>query len=246
MKVLFLGLCAFFSAVGTIAYAAIDQDSSPSSKKKVVILMGPPGSGKGTQAKRISEKLGVPHISTGDLFRENLSKGTSLGLKVKQYLDSGKLVPDEIVVDMLADRVALADCRDGYLLDGFPRSIPQAEALSKELGDHIDLVVINLEVPDDIVVKRIEGRRSCKGCGSIFNKYFTPPQKDNICDHCGAELDQRADDNAEVIAERLKVYHEQTAPVEDYYSAKGVVKTVDGQQAPEDVFNDLMKLFTLN
>ncbi len=241
MKVLLIGLCAFITAVGTVAYAAIDQESSVN--KKVVILMGPPGSGKGTQAKKISEKLGIPHISTGDLFRENLSKGTPLGLKVKEYIESGNLVPDEIVVDMLIDRVSSDDCRDGYLLDGFPRSIPQAEALGKELGDNIDLVVINLEVPDDIVVKRIEGRMSCKDCGAIFNKYFTPPQKENICDNCSGELNQRSDDNAKVVGERLKVYHNQTAPVEKFYSAKGVVKTVDGQQSPGAVFNDLMKLF---
>lgn len=241
MKVLLLGLCAFITAFGTVAYASADQKAA--TKKKVVILMGPPGSGKGTQAKRVSEKLNIPHISTGDLFRENLSNGTPLGLKVKSYIEAGKLVPDEIVVGMLMDRVTADDCRSGYLLDGFPRSIPQAEALSKELGSDIDLVVINLEVPDDVIVKRIEGRMSCKECGSIFNKYFTPPKQQGVCDNCGGELTHRSDDNAEVVEERLNVYHSQTAPVEKFYSAKGVVETVDGQQAPDAVFNDLMKLF---
>lgn len=240
MKVLLLGLCAFITSIGTIAYATLDQNSTL--KKKVVIFMGPPGSGKGTQAKKVSEKLNIPHISTGDLFRENLTNGTPLGLKVKGFLESGKLVPDEIVVDMLADRVSSEDCHGGYLLDGFPRSIPQAEALEKELRDNIELIVINLEVPDEIIVKRIEGRRSCSDCGAIFNQYFTPSKKENICDQCGGELKQRSDDNAEVVKERLNVYHNQTAPVENYYSEKGVLKSVNGQQAPDVVFSDLMKI----
>ncbi|MEM1283369.1 MAG: adenylate kinase [Chlamydiota bacterium] len=240
MKVLLLGLCAFITSIGTIAYATMEQNSIP--KKKVVIFMGPPGSGKGTQAKKVSEKLNIPHISTGDLFRENLQKGTLIGHKVKEFLDSGKLVPDEIVVDMLAERVSSEDCLGGYLLDGFPRSIPQTEALEKELGDNIELVVINLEVADEMIVKRIEGRRSCSNCGAIFNQYFTPPKIENICDHCGGKLKQRSDDNAQVVKERLNVYHSQTAPVEKYYSAKGVLKSVNGQQSPDIVFSDLMKI----
>lgn len=238
MKILLLGLCAFITTFGMVAYAATSQP--PAVKKKVVILIGPPGSGKGTQAKKLSAKLSLPHISTGDLFRENLSNGTPLGLKVKGYLESGNLVPDDIVVDMLADRVAAEDCKLGYLLDGFPRSIPQAEALERELGDDVDLVVLSLEVPDEIIVKRIEGRMSCSDCGAIFNKYFTPPNKEGVCDICEGTLSHRSDDNAEVVKERLAVYHKQTAPVIDYYTKKGVVKSVNGEQSPDAVFQDLM------
>jgi adenylate kinase len=208
--------------------------------------MGPPGSGKGTQAKRISKKLGIPHISTGDLFRENLGNGTPLGLKVKGYLESGNLVPDEIVVDMLINRVSADDCQEGYLLDGFPRSTPQAEALEKQLGSDIDLVVINLQVPDDLVFKRIEGRRTCKDCGTIYNKYFTPSKNSDKCDHCNGDLNQRSDDKAEVIEERLKVYHSQTAPVEKFYLAQGVIKNVDGVQDPDAVFDDVIKILALH
>lgn len=243
MKVLLLGLCVFMTAIGAVIYAAIEDHSI--AQKKVVILLGPPGSGKGTQAKKISEMLHIPHISTGDLFRENLSKGTPLGLTVKGYLEAGKLVPDEIVVNMLIDRVAREDCQKGYLLDGFPRSIPQAEALDKKLGNDVGLIVINLQVPDEVIVKRIEGRMSCKDCGAIFNKYFDPSKAAGKCDRCNGELQQRSDDNAAIVAERLKVYHSQTAPVEAFYASKGVVKNIDGQQSPEAVFRELMAIFDL-
>ncbi|MEC7839595.1 MAG: adenylate kinase [Chlamydiota bacterium] len=238
MKVLFLGLCAFLTAFGTIAYANVDKGTQK--KKNVIILLGPPGSGKGTQAKKITSELNLPHISTGDLFRENLSKGTPLGKKVKSYLESGNLVPDEIVVDMLIDRVQADDCSEGYLLDGFPRSLPQALALEKELGDDVNLIVLNIQVPDESIVKRIEGRMTCKSCGTIFNKYFSPSKTGEVCDRCSGELIHRSDDNAEVVRERLKVYHSQTAPLEEFYAKQKVLTSVNGEQAPEQVFSDLM------
>lgn len=238
MKILLLGMCAFLTFFGSVAYAAA---STSEDKKMVIILLGPPGSGKGTQAKKISEKLSLPHISTGDLFRENLSKGTELGKKVKSYMESGNLVPDEIVIDMLMSRVAAPDCEHGYLLDGFPRSLPQAEALQKQLGSNVKLVVLNIKVDDEAIVKRIEGRMTCDDCGQIYNRYFSPPKTDSVCDLCGGKLSQRSDDNATVIRERLNVYHKQTAPLEGYYQKMGVLHTVNGEQDPNKVFNDLMK-----
>jgi len=240
MKILLIGLCAFLTAVGSLVYASTAEAKG---KKTVVILLGPPGSGKGTQAKRLSEELNIPHISTGDLFRENLRKQTALGKKVKHYLDSGNLVPDAIVVDMLKERVSQPDCHNGYLLDGFPRTLPQAEELEAILDDHVKLHVINLSVADDLIVKRIEGRLSCTKCGRIYNKYFSPPSHEGTCDECDGELVHRSDDNAEVIKERLKVYHEQTAPLEAYYQKKGVLKTVNGEQNPDAVFEELVQQF---
>ena len=218
-----------------------DIPMNSNNKKTVIILLGAPGSGKGTQAKKISEKLNLPHISTGDLFRENLSKGTALGLKVKSYMESGNLVPDEIVIQMLMDRVKADDCKNGYLLDGFPRSIPQAEALQKEFSENTKVIVLNLEVPDEIIVKRIEGRMACKNCGNIYNKYFSPTRINNVCDKCSGELIHRSDDNAVAVEQRLKVYHTQNTPLEKYYKDKGVLKNINGLQDPDKVFNDLIK-----
>lgn len=239
MKVLLLGVCAVITAMGTIAYLALDR--AHEEERRVIVLLGPPGSGKGTQAKRVTTKLDIPHISTGDLFRENLSKGTELGKKVKSYMESGNLVPDEIVVGMLVDRVSQPDCRRGYLLDGFPRSLPQAEALERSLDGAAALQVISLDVPDELIVKRVEGRLSCSGCGAIYNRYFSPPEREGRCDRCGKALQQRSDDNGEVIVERLRVYHEQTAPLEKFYAAKGVVKSIDGSRSPDEVFQELME-----
>lgn len=238
MKYFLLGLCAFLAFFGSTACAA---ESTTTENKMVIILLGPPGSGKGTQAKKISEKLSLPHISTGDLFRENLSRGTELGKKVKSYMESGNLVPDDIVIDMLMNRVAAPDCKKGYLLDGFPRSLPQAEALQKHLGSDVNLVVLNIQVDDEAIVKRIEGRMTCDVCGQIYNRYFNPPQVEGKCDKCDGTLSQRSDDNATVIRERLKVYHEQTAPLEGYYEKMGVLHSVNGEQDPEVVFQQLMK-----
>jgi adenylate kinase len=237
MKTLIFGLCLFISSMGMVVYAAQPEPAKPT----VVILLGPPGSGKGTQATGISKELGIPHISTGDLFRENISKGTELGKKAKSFMDAGKLVPDELVLEMLYDRVSRPDCAKGYLLDGFPRTIPQAEALDRKLNGNVNLIVLNLAVPDDAIFKRIEGRLSCAKCGNIQNKYFSPPEKPGICDKCGGELTQRADDKAEVVKERLRVYHEQTEPLIAYYTQKKVLATINGENPPDVVAKEMMK-----
>lgn len=240
MKMLLLSLClGAFSLAGV----ALAQDASIKQKQRVVILLGPPGSGKGTQAVRLTKELGIPHISTGDLFRENISKNTELGKRAKTYMDAGKLVPDEVVLDMLFDRVSRDDTKTGYLLDGFPRTLPQAEALDKHLGSSVDLIVVSLEVPDEVIVKRAEGRLTCKNCGNIHNKYFSPPAEDGKCDKCGGELFQRPDDKAEVVEERLRVYHAQTKPLVEYYNKKGVLRSFDGTKSPDEVFKNVMDSF---
>lgn len=238
---LLIGLCLFITSIGAVVLAH-DLPNVP--HQKVVILLGPPGSGKGTQAVRLSKELGVPHISTGDLFRENMSKNTELGQRAKGYIDAGKLVPDEVVLDMLFQRVSQPDCSLGYLLDGFPRTLPQAEALAKFLSPNAELIVLNLEVPDDVIVKRAEGRLNCKQCGSVFNKYFTPPVKEDVCDKCGGQLFQRSDDKAEVVQERLRVYHVQTKPLIEFYAKKGVLSSVDGTKLPDEVFKLLQTKLT--
>jgi adenylate kinase len=241
MKALILGLCLLMTSLGVILYAA-EKGSGTNGKnyhRKVIILLGPPGSGKGTQALRLSKELGIPHISTGDLFRENIGKNTELGQKAKEFTNSGKLVPDSLVLDMLFDRVAKPDCEKGFLLDGFPRTIPQAEAFDKQLSRNDELIVFDLEVPDDVIVKRIEGRRTCPSCGKIYNIHFSPPKEAGKCDDCDVQLTQRTDDTKEVVKERLKVYHEQTEPLIHYYSKKNVLYTFDGEKDPEEVFKEL-------
>lgn len=238
MKMLLMSVCLFVSAVGAIALA---QDVPLKSRPKVVILLGPPGSGKGTQAVRLTKELGIPHISTGDLFRENISKNTELGKRAKSFMDAGKLVPDTVVLDMLFDRVARPDCMNGYLLDGFPRTLPQAEAFEKHLAPETELIVLDLEVPDEIIVKRAAGRVTCKTCAAVYNIYFSPPKQDGKCDKCGGELIQRPDDKPEVVEERLRVYHNQTKPLVDYYEKQGILYKVDGTQSPDDVFQALMQ-----
>lgn len=230
-------MCAFAMAV-----APLFSSENPSSQKQhIVILLGPPGSGKGTQAKQVAEALKIPHISTGDLFRENLKNGTELGKKVKNYLDTGKLVPDEIVIEMLKDRIKLPDSKHGYVLDGFPRSIPQADALEAVISGS-GYKVINLQVSDEEVVRRIEGRRSCPGCGAVYNTYSKPSKSDEHCEKCNEKLAQRSDDAKEVVEERLKHYHAQTAPLINYYSKKGKLTEVNGEQDPKKVFSEIMKL----
>jgi adenylate kinase len=188
----------------------------------------------------LSKELSIPHISTGDLFRENISKDTELGKKAKSYTNEGKLVPDEIVLQMLFDRVSRPDAANGYLLDGFPRTIPQAEALDKQLGA-TKLIVLDLEVPDDTILKRALGRLTCGSCGEMFNHHFSPPKKEGICDKCRGELKKRADDTLEVIQERLRVYHEQTKPLESFYEKKGLLHRVDGTQSPDLVYQSLLE-----
>ena len=203
-----------------------------------IIMLGAPGAGKGTQAKMIADKYGVPHISTGDIFRANIKNGTELGMEAKKYMDQGLLVPDELTVRILLDRVAQEDCKNGYVLDGFPRTIPQAEVLDSELtklGDHIDYA-INVDVPDQNIVKRMSGRRACLTCGATYHIEHVPPKKEGICDVCGSELVLRDDDKPETVKNRLNVYHEQTQPLIDFYTEKGVLKTVDGTVPMEEVF----------
>ena len=203
-----------------------------------IIMLGAPGAGKGTQAKMIAEKYGVPHISTGDIFRANIKNGTQLGMEAKQYMDKGLLVPDELTVKILLDRVAQDDCKKGYVLDGFPRTIPQAEVLDKaltELGDKIDYA-IDVDVPDENIVRRMGGRRACLSCGATYHIEHVPPKKEGICDTCGQELVLRDDDKPETVQNRLNVYHEQTQPLIEFYQAKGVLKAVDGTADMKDVF----------
>ncbi len=208
-----------------------------------LILLGPPGCGKGTQAKRLIEKYGIPQISTGDLLRAAVKNGTELGKKAKEFMDAGKLVPDEVVIGMVKERLAESDCAKGFILDGFPRTVPQAEALDKTLegmSKKIDKVV-SIEVPDDEVVKRLGGRRTCKGCGAMYHLEFQKPKKDGVCDKCGGELYQRDDDNEATIRNRLGVYHDQTSPLKDYYGKKGIVKDIPGVGDINGITDAIMK-----
>ncbi len=203
-----------------------------------LVMLGAPGAGKGTQAKMIAAKYGIPHISTGDIFRANIKNGTELGEKAKQYMDQGLLVPDELTLALIMDRFAQDDCANGYVLDGFPRTIAQAEALTaslKEQGDALDYA-IDVDVPDENIVERMGGRRACVNCGGTYHVLFNPPQKSGICDLCGGELSIRKDDLPETVKKRLAVYHEQTQPLIDYYNAEGILKTVDGTVDVNEVF----------
>ena len=203
-----------------------------------IIMLGAPGAGKGTQAKMIAAKYGVPHISTGDIFRANIKNGTELGAKAKEYMDKGLLVPDELVVDLVIDRFKADDCAKGYILDGFPRTIPQAEALDKALsaiGDSVDYA-INVEVPDENIIERMSGRRACVGCGATYHIEFNPTKVEGICDACGEKLILRDDDKPETVQKRLAVYHEQTQPLIEYYDKQGILKEVDGTVDMKDVF----------
>ncbi len=203
-----------------------------------IIMLGAPGAGKGTQAKMIAEKYSIPHISTGDIFRANIKNGTELGKEAKTYMDQGKLVPDELTVKILLDRVAADDCKDGYVLDGFPRTIPQAEVLENELnklGDKIDYA-IDVNVPDENIIKRMSGRRACLSCGATYHIEHIPPKKEGVCDKCGSELVLRDDDKPETVKKRLDVYHAQTQPLIEFYTERNILKTVDGTQDMKDVF----------
>ena len=209
-----------------------------------IIMLGAPGAGKGTQAQMICDKYSIPHISTGDLFRSNIKNGTELGKKANEYMDKGQLVPDELTVQLLLDRVANDDCKNGYVLDGFPRTIPQAEVLDKELsglGDKVDFA-INVDVPDENIVRRMSGRRTCPKCGASYHIEHIPPKKEGVCDRCGAELIQRDDDKPETVQNRLSVYHEQTQPLINFYDEKAILKTVDGTKDLNDVFADIVAI----
>lgn len=203
-----------------------------------IIMLGAPGAGKGTQAKMLADKYKIPHVSTGDIFRANIKNGTELGTKAKVYMDQGMLVPDELTCDLVVDRIKQDDCKDGYILDGFPRTIPQAECLDKALdalNDKIDFAV-NVEVPDENIIRRMSGRRACLSCGRTYHIVYNPPKEEGICDECKKELVLRDDDKPETVEKRLKVYHEQTQPLIDYYRNKGVLAEVDGTRDMQEVF----------
>ena len=203
-----------------------------------IIMLGAPGAGKGTQAKKIAAQYSIPHISTGDIFRANIKNNTELGQKAKTYMDKGELVPDSLVVDLIMDRFKEADCANGYVLDGFPRTIPQAEALdnaSKANGEKVDFA-INVEVPDENIINRMSGRRACVGCGATYHIKYNPTKVEGVCDACGEKLILRDDDKPETVKNRLSVYHEQTQPLIDYYKNQGILKSVDGTQSMDDVF----------
>lgn len=207
-----------------------------------IIMLGAPGAGKGTQAKMISQKYDIPHISTGDIFRANIKNGTELGKKAKSFMDQGLLVPDELVVDLVVDRVGQDDCTKGYILDGFPRTIPQAEALDAALGeDKIDYA-IDIEVPDDNIITRMSGRRACVGCGATYHVVYNPTKEEGICDACGEKLILRDDDKPETVQKRLGVYHDQTQPLIDYYKKAGNLVEMDGTVDINVVFDNIVKM----
>lgn len=209
-----------------------------------IIMLGAPGAGKGTQAKKIADKYQIPHISTGDIFRANIKEGTELGKKAKSYMDQGQLVPDELTLELIMDRFQNPDCKNGYVLDGFPRTIPQAEALTEALakkGETIDYA-INVEVPDENIINRMGGRRACLACGSTYHIVYAPTRVEGICDRCGEKLVLRDDDKPETVKKRLNVYHNQTQPLIEYYTRQGKLAEVDGTQSMEDVFNAIVKI----
>lgn len=209
-----------------------------------IIMLGAPGAGKGTQAKQIADKYSIPHISTGDIFRANIKNGTELGKKAKQYMDQGALVPDELTCDLVMDKIQQDDCKNGFVLDGFPRTIPQAEALDAALGkinEKMDYA-IDVDVPDENIVNRMSGRRACLNCGATYHLISIPPKVEGICDRCGSEIVLREDDKPETVQKRLKVYHEQTQPLIDYYKNQGILKSVDGTQPMDEVFKAIVTI----
>ena len=210
-----------------------------------IVLLGPPGAGKGTQAKSISNRYSIPHISTGDIFRKNISEETPLGIQAKQYIDNGQLVPDEVTINMVKDRLTWEDCKNGYLLDGFPRTVAQAEALETFLDsrdENIDTALL-IDVPMEFILERMTGRRICGSCGASYHVKFNPTKGEGICDVCGSEVVQRKDDREDTVRERLDVYERQTQPLIDFYKEKNLLSTVDGTKAINEVFNDICELF---
>lgn len=208
-----------------------------------LILLGPPGAGKGTQAEILNKKLSIPTISTGNILRVAVKKGTPVGLKAKEYMDAGKLVPDAVIIGVITERLAEPDCREGFILDGVPRTIPQAEAL-EQAGISFDAVV-SLEISDEEIVERMGGRRVCTACGAPYHVKNLPPKTQGVCDVCGGKLEARADDKPEVVRDRLRVYHRETAPLKDFYAARGLLKTVDNQPTPAETTAAILKVLGL-
>jgi len=209
-----------------------------------IVILGAPGAGKGTQAERIAEKYQIPHISTGDIFRANIKAGTELGKKAKEFMDQGLLVPDSLTVDLVMDRINKEDCKNGYILDGFPRTIPQAEKLTEALKAENSALdyAIDVDVPDENIINRMSGRRTCLKCGMTYHISYAAPKQDGVCDKCGADLVLREDDKPETVKKRLDVYHTQTQPLIDYYRNENILRSVDGTQDMEDVFRDITKI----
>ena len=209
-----------------------------------IIMLGAPGAGKGSQASRIATEYQLPHISTGDIFRANLKEETELGKRAKSFMDKGELVPDDITIAMLLDRIHKEDCKNGYILDGFPRTIPQAEALKEALAkknEKIDLA-LDVEATDELIIKRMAGRRTCPTCGAIYHIVTLPPKTEGICDRCGADLIQRKDDNEETVKNRLKIYHEVTEPLISYYKKEGILEEIDGAEELDKVFEKVKRI----
>ncbi len=208
-----------------------------------VIMLGAPGAGKGTQAKQIADKYNIPHISTGDIFRANIKHGTELGNKAKTFMDQGLLVPDELVVELVVDRIQQDDCKSGFVLDGFPRTIPQAEALDAALEKINEKMnyAIDVDVPDENIIRRMSGRRACPNCGATYHIVSIPTKVEGICDRCGSAVVLRDDDQPDTVKKRLEVYHEQTQPLIEYYKKQEILKTVDGVQPMENVFGAIME-----
>ncbi len=209
-----------------------------------IIMLGAPGAGKGTQAKMIAERYHIPHISTGDIFRSNIQNGTELGMLAKTYMDAGDLVPDDVTISMLLDRISEDDCENGYILDGFPRTILQAEALTDALDERQEMIdfAIDVDVPDEPIIERMSGRRVCLNCGATYHIIYNPSKEEGICDVCGEKLVLRDDDKEETVRNRLLVYHEQTYPLIEYYSREGILITVDGTQSVDEVFADIVSM----
>lgn len=209
-----------------------------------IVLLGPPGAGKGTQAKSISNRYSIPHISTGDIFRKNISEGTPLGIEAKSYIDKGQLVPDEVTINMVKDRLTWEDCKNGYLLDGFPRTVAQAEALEGFLADRNEKLdtALSIEVPSSFILERMTGRRVCPSCGASYHVKFNPPTKAGVCDVCGSDIVQRKDDTEETVSERLEVYERQTQPLIDFYNNRNLLSTVDGTKAINEVFESICSI----
>lgn len=209
-----------------------------------IIMLGAPGAGKGTQAKRIADRWQIPHISTGDIFRANIKQGTELGIKAKAFIDKGMLVPDELTIELIIDRLHQSDCVNGYVLDGYPRTIPQAESLTTvlaKLNEKIDYA-INVDVPDEHIVNRMSGRRACLSCGATYHILYAPPKQEGVCDRCKSELVLRDDDKPETVLKRLEIYHAQTQPLIEYYKAQGILRTVDGTMEMEEVFKAIVDI----